>query len=81
MKTRPAPAQAAFGSRPIAGPAQLTEAQYAWEERAAILEFCAGYPRREAEQLAREQIDDSRRRAAMQWRQETLWNERTSDRR
>lgn len=77
---RPVPAQTAAGSRPATGPAVLTESQYEWEERAAILEFEAGYSRADAERIAREQIDDSRRKAAQRWRQETLWEQRTSDR-
>lgn len=30
-----------------------------YEERAAILEFCAGYSRRDAERIAREQLAPS----------------------
>lgn len=32
-----------------------------YEERAAILEFCAGYSRRDAERIAREQADRQQR--------------------
>lgn len=32
-----------------------------YEERAAILEFCAGYSRRDAERIAREQAEKQQR--------------------
>lgn len=49
--------------RPLpAGDAMLTEAETEdFEERAAILEYEAGFPRAEAEQMARQMVIDARR--------------------